>query len=168
MMIRSTDYWNAGGLDARFFAHCEEIDLCWRLRLMDRRIACVPQSVVYHVGGGTLPKSNPMKTYLNFRNNLTMLYKNLDEQSLVRVMRVRRVLDYVAALQMLLTGKFGEFSAVIRARNDFKRWKSDFESDRQHIQASRRVADVAEMFPYPILERYYLKGKKTFSALMKH
>lgn len=167
MMIRSTDYWNAGGLDARFFAHCEEIDLCWRLRLMDRRIACVPQSVVYHVGGGTLPKSNPMKTYLNFRNNLTMLYKNLDEQSLARVMRVRRVLDYVAALQMLLTGKLGEFSAVIRARNDFKRWKSDFESDRQRIQASRCVADVAEMFPYPILERYYLKGKKTFSALMK-
>ena len=76
MLVRSSDFWNAGRFDPRFFAHNEEIDLCWRMRIMGRKIYCVPASIVYHVGGGTLPKSNPMKTYLNFRNNLTMLYKN--------------------------------------------------------------------------------------------
>ncbi len=75
LFIRSKDYWEVGGLDSRFFAHNEEIDLCWRLRIRGRKIYCLPDSVVYHVGGGTLPKGNPMKTFLNFRNNLTMLYK---------------------------------------------------------------------------------------------
>ena len=75
LMIRSKDYWDVKGLDARFFAHNEEIDMCWRLRIKGRRIVCIPDSRAYHVGGGTLPKGNPMKTYLNFRNNLTMLYK---------------------------------------------------------------------------------------------
>ena len=102
LMIRSHDYWEAGGLDGRFFAHSEEIDLCWRLRSRGRDIYCVPDSQVYHVGGGTLPKNNPMKTYLNFRNNLTMLYKNLNDKDLKHVMRVRWWLDYLAALQMLL------------------------------------------------------------------
>ena len=166
LLIRSRDYHEAGGLDARFFAHCEEIDLCWRLRLMGRKIACVPQSVVYHVGGGTLPKSNPMKTYLNFRNNLTMLYKNLDERSLAKVMRVRFVLDCVAALQMLLTGKLGDFNAVVRARADFARWKKSFAADRERIQARRKVAVVAEVLPRSVLGAYYLRGKKTFSRLM--
>ena len=77
LLIRSEDYWNVGGLDGRFFAHNEEIDLCWRLRLLGRKIYCIPESAVCHLGGGTLPKGNPMKTFLNFRNNLTMLYKNL-------------------------------------------------------------------------------------------
>ena len=83
----------AGALDGRFFAHNEEIDLCWRLRLMGRKIYCIPESEVYHVGGGTLPKSNPMKTFLNFRNNLTMLYKNLDDRDLQHVMFIRWFLD---------------------------------------------------------------------------
>ena len=82
LMIRAQDYWKTGGLDGRFFAHNEEIDLCWRLRLQGRAGVCIPDSVVYHVGGGTLPKGNPMKTYLNFRNNLTMLYKNLSDSEL--------------------------------------------------------------------------------------
>ena len=98
LMIRSHDYWEAGGLNGRFFAHSEEIDLCWRLRSRGRDIYCVPDSQVYHVGGGTLPKNNPMKTFLNFRNNLTMLYKNLNDKDLKHVMRVRWWLDYLAAL----------------------------------------------------------------------
>ena len=72
LLIRSADYWAAGGLDGRFFAHNEEIDLCWRLHIMGRQVMCLPQSLVYHLGGGTLPKGNPRKTFLNFRNNLTM------------------------------------------------------------------------------------------------
>lgn len=165
LVIRSDDYWRAGGLDARFFAHNEEIDLCWRLRLAGRRIACVPESTVWHVGGGTLPKSNPMKTYLNFRNNLTMLYKNLSEQELKKVMRVRRVLDYVAALQMLLTGKPGEMKAVIKARRDFAKWKPLFRQDRLLIQNSRKVDRIAEIYSGSLLACYYLRGKKLFSQL---
>ena len=122
LMIRAKDYWKVGGLDARFFAHNEEIDLCWRLRIRGRRVCCVPDSFVYHVGGGTLPKSNPMKTYLNFRNNLTMLYKCLPDEELKPVMRMRWFLDYLAAWEMLLLKRnWGDFRAVYRARRAFKR-----------------------------------------------
>ncbi len=166
MMIRSKDYWAAGGLDGRFFAHNEEIDLCWRLRLMGRRMYCIPESEVYHVGGGTLPKSNPMKTYLNFRNNLTMLYKNLDDRELGRVMRVRWFLDYLAAFEMLvLKRNWGDFKAVFKARKAFKAWRSDFEADRRKIQTDRVEAEIPQVYGISILWQYYVKGKKYFSQL---
>lgn len=166
MMVRSADYWRAGGLDGRFFAHNEEIDLCWRLRLMGRKIFCIPESCVYHVGGGTLPKGNPMKTFLNFRNNLTMLYKCLPENELRHVMRVRWVLDYVAAFEMLLLkGSLGDFKAVWRARRAFARWKADFADDRRRIQASCVVKDIPERRPFMLLWQYYGRGKKRFSDL---
>lgn len=115
LMIRSADYWAVGGLDGRFFAHNEEIDLCWRLHLRGRKIYCVPDSEVCHVGGGTLPKSNPMKTYLNFRNNLTMLYKNLPAEDLRRVMIMRWFLDYLAAFSTLILNRnVGDFKAILR------------------------------------------------------
>ncbi|WP_308263476.1 glycosyltransferase family 2 protein [Prevotella sp.] len=163
LMIRRADYWDAGALDGRFFAHCEEIDLCWRLCSFGRKIYCVPQSVVYHVGGGTLPKGNPMKTYLNFRNNLTMLYKNLPEQELRHVMRVRFWLDYVAAFKSLLLDRnWGEFSAVLRGRRAFKAWKKDFVEDRKRIQARRVETSCKTRKPYSILWMYYVKGKHTY------
>lgn len=163
LMIRRADYWDAGALDGRFFAHCEEIDLCWRLCSFGRKIYCVPQSVVYHVGGGTLPKGNPMKTYLNFRNNLTMLYKNLPEQELRHVMRVRFWLDYVAAFKSLLLDRnWGEFSAVLRGRRAFKVWKKDFVEDRKRIQARRVETSCKTRKPYSILWMYYVKGKHTY------
>jgi len=166
LMIRSEDYRRAGGLDARFFAHNEEIDLCWRLRIMGRRIYCIPDSEVYHFGGGTLPKGNPMKTYLNFRNNLTMLYKNLPDGELRRVMLVRWFLDYAAAFQMLLTGgSWGDFKAVFRARRDFRRWRRDFAPDRADIQRRRPAGNISEIYGYSILWKYYIKGIKTFSGL---
>ena len=98
LFIRLADYREAGGLDGRFFAHMEEIDLCWRLRSRGRKIVCIPQSTVYHVGGATLKKENPRKTFLNFRNNLVMLYKNLPDEELNKVMRIRACLDYVCLL----------------------------------------------------------------------
>lgn len=104
LVIRRVDYKEVGGLDGRFFAHMEEIDLCWRLRSRGREIVCVPQSKVYHVGGATLKKENPRKTFLNFRNNLVMLYKNLPAEELNKVMRIRACLDYVAAFNFLLHG----------------------------------------------------------------
>ena len=166
LMIRSKDYWEAGGLDARFFAHNEEIDLCWRLRIRGRRIMCLPESYVYHVGGGTLPKSNPMKTFLNFRNNLTMLYKCLPEEELASVMRWRWVLDYMAAWEMLILKRnIGDFKAIYRARRAFKRWKKDFEADRKAIQSSRKAEIIPEQRMFSLLWQYYVKGRKTFALL---
>ena len=166
LMIRSKDYWEAGGLDGRFFAHNEEIDLCWRLRIRGRRIVCLPESYVYHVGGGTLPKGNPMKTFLNFRNNLTMLYKCLPEENLKRVMRWRWWLDYLAAWEMLILKRnVGDFRAVYRARRAFKRWRKDFEADRKAIQASRVAKEIPERRAFSLLWQYYVKGRKTFAQL---
>ncbi len=165
MLIRSADYREAHGLDGRFFAHNEEIDLCWRLRQRGRRIVCIPESEVYHVGGGTLPKSNPTKTFLNFRNNLTMLYKNLPDGELKGVMRVRRVLDYVAALKMLVADRsWADFKAVVKARRAFYRWRHNFDDDRREIGRTR-TAGPSERVGYSILWQYYVKGRKTFSRL---
>lgn len=166
MMVRSADYNAAGGLDGRFFAHNEEIDLCWRLQLMGRKIYCLPQSVVYHVGGGTLPKSNPMKTYLNFRNNLTMLYKNLPRRELGYVMCVRFFLDYLAAFEMLLLKRsVGDFKAVCRARRDFWRWRKDFRACREHIRSTAAVKSIPCRCRFLLLWQYYVKGRKTFAEL---
>lgn len=168
LMIRAIDYWKVGGLDGRFFAHNEEIDLCWRLCAMGREIYCVPESKVYHVGGGTLPKNNPMKTYLNFRNNLTMLYKNLEADELLHVMRVRWWLDYVAAFKMLiLDGHWGDFKAVFKARKAFRKWKKDFDGDRQYLQQHRSVSNHQLLSPYSVLWQYYGKGRHHFSELTK-
>ncbi len=169
LLIRSADYWQAGGFDGRFFAHNEEIDLCWRLNIMGRRVVCVPQSKAYHLGGGTLPKGNPHKVYLNFRNNLTMLYKNLPEEELIGVMRIRRFLDYLAAIQMLILGhNIGEFKAVIRARKDFKKWKKDFDTDRLRIHSGRQTGHIPGKTSISILWQYYAKGIKVFSRLPKY
>ena len=166
LMIRAKDYWDVGGLDARFFAHNEEIDLCWRLRIRGRRIVCVPASYVYHVGGGTLPKSNPMKTFLNFRNNLTMLYKCLPEAELKAVMRWRWWLDYLAAWETLILNRnLGDFKAIYRARRAFKQWRKDFADDRRAIQASRVDNKKPERKMFSLLWQYYVKGRKTFSTL---
>ncbi len=166
MMVRSRDYWDAGGLDGRFFAHNEEIDLCWRIRLLGRKIYCVTDSVAFHLGGGTLPKGNPRKTFLNFRNNLTMLYKNLPDSELHHVMRIRFFLDWLAAFQMLILGRsIGDFKAVIRGRREFNRWKHDFDNDRKRIQATKKVNHIPEIFGKSLLWQYYAKGKKLFSQL---
>lgn len=166
LLIRSKDYWAAGGFDGRFFAHNEEIDLCWRLRLQDRRIFCIPESEVYHVGGGTLPKENPMKTFLNFRNNLTMLYKNLPEKELKHVMRWRCFLDYLAAFgTLILNRNAGDFKAIFKARRAFRRWLPDFAKDREQIQQSRKVGHVPQQRRFSILWQYYAKGRKVFLQL---
>jgi hypothetical protein len=166
LFIRARIYKEVGGLDGRFFAHNEEIDLCWRLRLMGYKIFCLPESQVYHVGGGTLPKSNPMKTFLNFRNNLTMLYKCLPESELRRVMLVRWLLDYVAAWQMLLLKRnLGDFLAVYRARRAFSRWKEDFRQDRSNIQSTRKTDCIPERRSFLLLWQYYVKHHKHFSEL---
>ena len=166
LMIRARDYWDCGGLDGRFFAHNEEIDLCWRLRIKGRKIVCLPDSYIYHVGGGTLPKSNPMKTFLNFRNNLTMLYKCLPDSELRHVMRWRWFLDYLAAWEMLLLKRnLGDFRAIYRARRAFRRWRKEFDADRRQIQQSRVADVIPQQYRGSLLWQYYVKGRKHFSDL---
>ncbi len=165
MMVRADVYRRAGGLDARFFAHMEEIDFCWRLRSRGYGIVCVPSSVVYHVGGGTLPKEDPHKTYLNFRNNLYMLYKNLPDKRLGAVMRRRFWLDRLAAFLFLLRGERRSFLAVFRARADFRRRRQDFAAVRRE-NLSLTVADpIPEQARFSILWAYYVRGIRRYSDL---
>ncbi len=166
LLVRAHIYKDVGGLDPRFFAHSEEIDMCWRIRLRGYKIFCLPESQVYHVGGGTLPKGNPMKTFLNFRNNLTMLYKCLTDSELRHVMHWRWWLDYLAAWEMLiLKHNLGDFKAVYRARRAFKRWRKDFKTDRWQIQQSRVQKEIPEQRRFSLLWQYYVKGRKRFSDL---
>lgn len=166
LFIRTADYREAGGLDARFFAHMEEIDLCWRLRSRGRGIVCIPQSTVYHVGGATLNKANPRKTYLNFRNNLLMLYKNLPEEELRPVMRMRGCLDMLAALQFLLKGEWGNVRAVFRARKDYRAMRPSYQSVRADNLSKTIQPTQPERLPWSLLWRYYVKGVKRFSGLL--
>ena len=161
MVVRKDDYRHAGGLDAKFFAHNEEIDLCWRMLLLGRRICCVPSSTVYHLGGGTLPSSNPRKTFLNFRNNLTMLYKNLRGIELWNVMLVRLFLDYLAAFQaLILKRNTGEFRAIISARMAFWKWRRSFNRERRDMNIL--VKTIPERRKYSVLWQYYIRGRKRF------
>lgn len=165
LMIRNEVYKNNGGLDGRFFAHMEEIDLCWRLRSRGYRIACVPQSHVYHVGGATLKKENPQKTYLNFRNNLLMIYKNAPDCQLKKIMLFRKVFDNVAALKFLASGDYAAFKAVRKARRDFKAMRSGYDKARAKNMKLAVTTRIPEVLKSSILYKYYLGFKHTYSSL---
>lgn len=165
MMVRSDAFRKAGGFDGRFFAHMEEIDLCWRMLARGGEIYVVPQSRVYHVGGATLNKSNPRKTFLNFRNNLLMLYKNLPAYELRSVMYARAVLDYVAALKFMLTGAWGDFKAVLAARREYRRMRGGYKNVREQNITAAVTTEIKERSRFSLLWQYYLKGKKRFSQL---
>lgn len=165
LMIRNEVYKNNGGLDGRFFAHMEEIDLCWRLRSRGYRIACVPQSHVYHVGGATLKKENPQKTYLNFRNNLLMIYKNAPDCQLKKIMLFRKVFDNVAALKFLASGDYAAFKAVRKARRDFKAMRAGYDKARAKNMKLAVTTRIPEVLKSSILYKYYLGFKHTYSSL---
>ena len=158
LFIRKKDFSNIGGLDERFFAHMEEIDLCWRLWNLKRKIAVVPQSQVWHVGGGSLPKSSARKTYLNFRNNLLLIYKNYPLQKLRSVMRKRFFLDGIALFSFMLKGHFSDAFAVCKARRHFNRMKSNFDKS-----TSAEYPPV--MYKGNILKEFYFKGNRKFSQI---
>lgn len=161
MFVRSAVWKELGGLDGDFFAHMEEIDFCWRARNHGYRIVATSDAQVFHVGGGTLPKSSPFKTQLNFRNNLAMLYKNLPASRQRRVIALRIVLDWVAALSFLAKGNWGEFRAVFKAHRQFRQWKPALRAKRAAIQPH----EVDCVYRRSILVDYHLKGKKVFSEL---
>ena len=162
LLVRTDVYRKEGGLDKRFFAHMEEIDFCWRLRSRNYGIYCIPQSTVYHVGGGTLPKSHPRKTFLNFRNNLLMLYKNLPEERLNSTLRIRYFLDLVAALKMLLSGQVKESMAIVKALRTFFKIRHDFDRERKENLQKQQLKDIPEMRNESLLVAFYLKKKKKF------
>lgn len=165
LFIRLADYRQVGGLDGRFFAHMEEIDLCWRLRARGRGIVCIPQSTVYHVGGATLKKENPHKTFLNFRNNLVMLYKNLPATELPGVMRMRAMLDYVAALTFLLKGQADNAKAVMQARREYRKLRPQFLAVREENLKKTTCPSIPERIKSSILWQFYAKGQQCFSQL---
>jgi GT2 family glycosyltransferase len=160
MFIRRDVYVNEGGLDSVFFAHQEEIDLCWRLHCRGYQIMSVPQSVVYHVGGGTLEYESPRKTFLNFRNNLLMLYKNLPPVQWLLVMLIRWPLDYVAAMQMLLSGKWLNFKAVFQARCAFWKLRKQYKAIRVTNLRKSKVLYPTTISKRSIIFDYYLLGKR--------
>jgi GT2 family glycosyltransferase len=161
MFIRAELYNELGGLDENFFAHMEEIDLCWRAQLLGKKVMVVPQAEVYHVGGGTLPKNNPRKTFYNFRNNLMMLYKNLPSSKLFGVIVLRLLLDGVAGIKFMLQGDFKDTLAVIKAHFAF--YGSLLSSKLKRTQSN--VNCLTTIYPKSILWAYFIKGIKNYNQL---
>ena len=163
MFIRSDVFHEHGGFDDDFFAHMEEIDLCWRMKSSGYKVMVCPSSMVYHVGGGTLPVGSARKTYLNFRNNFVLLYKNLPSNKLFSVLLIRLFLDGLAGFKFLLQGGFSDVAAVIRAHFYFyKNWS--------HIREKRKNTlrnNVSMIYQGNIAGEHYLLRKKKFSDLKK-
>ena len=142
----------------------EEIDLCWRMLSRGHQIVVIPQSLVYHVGGATLNKSNPRKTFLNFRNNLVMIYKNSPNHEIKKILQIRRILDYMAILFYIIKGELGNAKAVFRARREFSRIKSDFNLSRKE-NLKKSTYKLNGVYQRSIVLDYYLRGLKRFSQI---
>jgi GT2 family glycosyltransferase len=164
LMVRTEAYRISGQLDPLFFAHMEEIDLCWRMHSHGYEVWYQPDSLIFHVGGGALPNESPHKLYLNFRNNLLLLRKNLPPHLQKRTLFIRKILDGVAALQYLLKGKPAFFMAVLKAHRDFnKLWKKEYSnfSSPAHPTPQR----LEGWYPKSIVAAFYISGKRKFSDL---
>ncbi len=159
-LVRTEIYKTLGGLDEQFYLHMEEIDLCWRMQLSGYKIVVEPKSKVFHLGGGTLPKTNPRKLYYNYRNTLYMLYKNLDKSSRYLIL-LRIFLDWIAASVYLITGEFRNLFAVLQAHRDFcKNYKKLKKSNAQ-----KRLIDLDGVRNKLILYDYKIGRKKYYSQL---
>jgi GT2 family glycosyltransferase len=165
LMVRSDIFNKLGGLDDHFFAHMEEIDLCWRINNSGMKVMVYPESTVFHVGGGTLPNNSPRKLFLNFRNNLLLLYKNLPKNKLKSTMRMRFWLDMISAALYFAQFKFSFAAQVFKARKAYKKMKPLYKDIR--LQADNEVAPLQSsvIFNRSIVWQYFVKGKKRFSQL---
>lgn len=157
LMVRTALYEQAGGLDKDFFAHMEEIDLCWRILLTGSKIRVVPDSHVYHLGGGSLPQGNPRKTYLNFRNSLLMLHKNLPRREGKRLLIVRRLYDTLAFFMALAKFHGGDAKAILRAHRDFRKMRGNYTS-----HPSQNLLKAIPECRRNIVVDYYLRRRRTF------
>lgn len=164
MFVRADAYHRAGGLDEYFFAHQEEIDLCWRLQLAGYKIMVCPSSVVYHVGGGTLPKGNKRKVYLNFRNNLIMLAKNLPTTEAVWKIPFRLLLDHISGFKTLLGGQVSYYAAICRAHNGFLRWWLLYGA-RQRLRPSKKTK-LSGWYSSSVIWKHFIQFKKTFTEII--
>lgn len=162
LFIRSKAWHELGGFDADFFAHMEEIDLCWRLKNAGHKIVYCPQSVVFHVGGGTLNKNNPYKTYLNFRNNLYMLQKNLPLASACITLFIRLWLDFAALILFLLEGNRKDAIAIHKAHLSFFRFFWKTAGKRKHLSKGRGGKGV---YKGSVIWSFFIMGKRHFSQL---
>ncbi len=163
MFVRADLYHKYGGLDNDFFAHMEEIDFCWRLKNEGYKIMYCPDSFVYHVGGGTLPKNNSRKTYLNFRNNFFLLLKNLPSNRLLKVFIIRLLLDFVAGIKFLAEGGFKDFWAVIRAHLSF------YVAMKKNLKKRKNIHHkaVSKIYNQNIVWDFYINKKRKFTELKK-
>lgn len=157
LFVRTDIYLAVGGLDADFFAHMEEIDLCWRIHLAGYRIKAVMLGTVFHLGGGSLPASNPRKTYLNFRNNLLLLHKNLPQKDGKRLLFIRRLYDTLAFFMFVAKLDFKNAKAVLKAHFDFKKMKKNYT-----VFPEKNLMGIIPGSNCNIIIDYYLKGRKTF------
>lgn len=166
MFIRSSVFHQLGGFDTEFFAHMEEIDLCWRIHREGMQVWYCGTSTVYHVGGGTLPKNNPRKTYLNFRNNLLMLYKNLPADLFLKVIIARTILDSLAAIIFLFRNGKADFTAVFEAHRDFHKMKKQYKTTRLNTHTAHNQY-FNLIYQNSIVLAFYLFRSKKFSDLNK-
>lgn len=165
LFVRSSSFWEAGGFDPEFFAHMEEIDLCFRMKNEGKKIICVPESTVYHLGGGTLNYNSPAKTYLNFRNNLFLIHKNHFTSSLFAKVLKRLFLDGIAGAKFLVAGRFRHVASIIKAHFQYYRSIPRLNKQRAANRLKRKNPNLKGMYHSSILVDYFLKKKKVFSAL---
>jgi len=165
LMVRSDLYHRSGGLDPFFFAHMEEIDLCWRIKSLGFNIRFCYESSVYHVGGGTLPKNDHRKTYLNFRNSIILMYKNLPASRLFPILFPRLILDYISLVQFLSRFEFRNFTAVLRAHLSLVRRYRTIKRQRRKTLALCKPVLHPEMYNKSIVFDFFIRGKKLFQEL---
>lgn len=168
MFVRAKAFWQAGGLDDDYFAHMEEIDLCWRLKNFGYKIYVQPQSCIYHVGGGTLNKYSQQKTFLNFKNNLTTLTKNHSPKNLFPKIFLRLILDGIAACKFLFDGQAKHFFAVIKAHFAYyKQLPKTLQKRKQLKNSAGFKFSFSQVYKGNIVNEHFLRKKKTFKELHK-
>ncbi|MBL7883280.1 MAG: glycosyltransferase family 2 protein [Bacteroidia bacterium] len=165
LFIRASCFKEVNGFDEDFFAHMEEIDLCWRLKNKGYKICYSSQSTIYHVGGGTLNKTNPHKTFLNFRNNLILICKNHSAKGLLTTIFTRMVLDGIAGIKFLASGKFSHFLAIIKAHFSFYASLKTTLRKRKLLKKEIKTYTSKGIYPHSIVMDYYLRKKKTFTEI---
>ncbi len=165
MVVRADLFKSLDSLDNDFFAHMEEIDLCWRLKNRGYRIVVNPKSTVYHIGGGTLPNNSPFKLYLNYRNNLFLLYKNLPKGKLFPILFTRMILDGISALLFLAKFSFASFGAVIKAHIHFYKSLKKLRAKRKELLLNNVINNHKEIYPRSIVIDYFIRKKQLFKNL---
>ncbi len=165
MFVRANVFHALGGLEPAFFAHMEEIDFCWRAKNAGYKVMYNGHSQIYHVGGGTLHKSNPRKTYLNFRNGLALLYKNIPSKELLSTLLLRVLLDWIAALRMVLAGQTKDAQAVLNAHADLLRHRHYWQNRRKTQQPKGNFPEMPGVYKGSIVWQYFIRQKRTVAEL---